>query len=78
MRIRKIQVEGDAGKGTVFRSGVSEIVINTDRASWVCSARNEDEQWRYAKRLQVTLDGVRGTNSMIHDYYRIIRWVAED
>ena len=77
MKIRKIGVEGDAGEGTILRSESGEIVINTDRASWVCSARDEDEQWRYAKRLQQKLDGCRGTNSMIHDYFRLIEMVAQ-
>ena len=40
-------------------------------------ADNRDEQWIAAQHIQEALDGVRGTNSMIHDYFRIFECLAD-
>ncbi|MFQ5495861.1 MAG: hypothetical protein ACE5EX_10825 [Phycisphaerae bacterium] len=37
----------------------------------------EEDLWSMAERLQRHLDGVRGTNSMIHDYYRELRRLTD-
>jgi len=36
-----------------------------------------DPLWEMAERLQETLDGCVGTNSMVHDYYREIARLAD-
>ena len=40
-------------------------------------ADSEDDLWSMAECLQFTLDGVRGTNSDIHDYYRELQRFAD-
>ena len=37
----------------------------------------EEDIWSMAECLQETLDGVRGTNSMIHDYFRELQRFAD-
>ena len=40
-------------------------------------ADDRDDQWSMAEGLQETLDGCRGTNSMVHDYLREIERFAD-
>ena len=40
-------------------------------------AGDPDDLWSMADCLQEILDGHKGTNSMIHDYYRILQDFAD-
>jgi len=41
------------------------------------AADDRDDQWSMAEGLQETLDGCRGTSSMVHDYFREIERFAD-
>lgn len=91
MRITRIDIEGENGaRGTIRRtpgSSTIEVEISTTvpgrfgahRKSRTLTAhvRYENEQFAVATALQEALDGTRGTNSMIHDYYRQIQMLAD-
>ncbi|MEZ6193737.1 MAG: hypothetical protein R3C45_21045 [Phycisphaerales bacterium] len=87
MRTTRIDLEGDAGTGhyaTITRPRNSEHIIVTiltpaepeGRVHHV-QADSEDDVWSMAECLQHQLDGVRGTNSMIHDYLRELQRFAD-
>ena len=91
MKITRIDVEGASGAtGTIQRTSgtnVIEVTMRTPRTgrfgvhrrirTLSASARYENEQFAVATALQEGLDGCRGTNSMIHDYYRLIQQLAD-
>ena len=61
-------------------SGTEHIRVSAQTAA----ARNirervedHDPLWELAERLQETLDGCVGTNSMVHDYYRELERLAD-
>jgi hypothetical protein len=37
----------------------------------------QEDIWSMAECMQIALDGQRGTNSMIHDYYRALQRFAD-
>jgi len=87
MRTTRIDLEGDAGNGhyaTITRPSGSEHIVVTiltpaqpeGRVHHV-QADSEDDVWSMAECLQQQLDGVRGTNSMIHDYLRELQRFAD-
>ena len=92
MRTTRIDIEGQTGKATIFRSG-DEILINLARRteagnttirrgighndSWVISARSQWEQADAAAKLQRALDGQTGTAGDIADYQRVIETFAD-
>ena len=41
------------------------------------AAADRDDQWSMAEGLQETLDGRKGTGSMVHDYFREIERFAD-
>lgn len=41
------------------------------------AADDRDDQWSMAECLQETLDGARGTSSMIHDYLTVLQYLAD-
>ena len=55
---------------------VELIVRGGDRKHHVL-ADDADDQYSMAEILQESLDGCVGTKSMIEDYYRVIRWMAD-
>jgi len=87
MRTTRIDLEGDAGKGhyaTITRRAGSEHIAVTiltpsqpDGRIHHVQADSEDDVWSMAECLQQQLDGVRGTNSMIHDYLRELQRFAD-
>lgn len=56
-----------------------EVVIITPEGERTHRVRRdcEEDLWSMAQCLQHHLDGCRGTNSMIHDYYRELQRFAE-
>jgi len=87
MRTTRIDLQGDAGSGhyaTITRpSGGEHIEVTiltpaqpNGRVHHV-QADSEDDLWSMAECLQLQLDGVRGTNSMIHDYLRELQRFAD-
>ena len=56
---------------------VTIISSTAPRRKHLVHAADIDDQWSMAERLQEALDGRRGTNSMIHDVYRIIQMLAD-
>jgi hypothetical protein len=80
MRIKVIEIEGSGGHLTIERQvdrGLiqirSTIKQNGQYATkrWDIEPRIDDEAlFAIATEVQQRTDGQRGTNSMIHDYYR--------
>ena len=82
MRTRRIELDGSAGHVAIERQpGSTTNRIDSmirepnpgDQAwkTWELPARvGEDELFRVAEEVQRRCDGVRGTKSMNHEYYR--------
>lgn len=82
MRTKRIELEGSAGHVAIERErGSTTIRIDSilrepkrEQAwkTWKVEARviSDDELFAIATEVQRRCDGVAGTNSMIHDYYR--------
>jgi len=91
MKITRINIEGENGATSAIerKSGgnVIEVTIRTPRTgrfgvhfrnrTLTANARYENEQFAVATALQEAMDGCQGTNSMIHDYYRLIQRLAD-
>ena len=81
MRTKRIELEGRAGHVAIDRErGSTTIRIDSilrepkgEQAwmTWEIPARtSDDELFKIAETVQRRCDGVVGTNSMIHDYFR--------
>jgi hypothetical protein len=81
MRTIRIELEGSAGHVAIERKRddttirIDSILREPKREqawkTWELPARVSDEDlFKVAEEVQRRCDGVRGTNSMIHDYYR--------
>ncbi len=83
MKITRIDVAGSNGTFAALRRRIRgafievEILTPAGTRAHVVSADDRDEQFAAAREVQRTLDGGRGTNSMIHDYYRLIQQLAD-
>ena len=91
MKITRIDIEGDSGAtGTIQRKSgdnIIEVIISTPRTgrfgvhsrvrTLTANAHYENEQFAVATVVQEAIDGCRGTNSMIHDYYRLIQQLGD-
>lgn len=81
MKITRIDIEGDAGFRATLRllENYLEILVVASRGAEkrLVHARDGNDQFEAAGRLQRALDGCCGTNSMIRDYYRLIRQLAD-
>lgn len=84
MRITRIDFDGREGyyASAVRRRGSMTIVVTLvtpdfpDGQEYEADGNNQDELFRVAASLQLQMDGCRGTNSMIHDYYRELQRLA--
>ncbi len=82
MRTTRIALEGSAGHVAIARERgsatirIDSIVRDPKRGeqawkTWELPARiSDDELFKVAQEVQQRCDGTRGTNSMVHDYYR--------
>jgi hypothetical protein len=81
MRTTRIELEGSAGHVAIERQrGSATIRIDSilrepkkEQAwmTWEIPTRtSDDELFKIAETVQRRCDGVGGTNSMIHDYFR--------
>ena len=82
MRTTRIELDGDAGHVAIARKAgettirIDSIIRDPKRGqqawkTWEVEAAVSDEDlFQIATEVQVRTDGQRGTNSMIHDYYR--------
>jgi hypothetical protein len=87
MRITRIDIEGASGDGcyaTIERKRDSDYIHvalvtrgNPDGFDHYVMADCDEDIWSMAECMQIALDGQRGTNSMIHDYYREVRRFAD-
>lgn len=89
MRTRRIELEGEAGHVAIERQTggatirIDSIVRDPKRGqqawkTWEIEAAVSDENlFQVATEVQARTDGQRGTNSMIHDYYREMRRFAD-
>ena len=91
MRTKRIELEGPAGHVAIERQRGSDTIridsIIRDPApgtgeqawkTWEVEARiSQDELFKIAEEVQRRCDGQRGTNSMIHDYYRELHRFAD-
>lgn len=80
MRYTKIEIKGEA-KNTSAKIGASDkgamwIQVDITAAgatkTHYVQADDEGDRWSMAECLQQTLDGRRGTNSEIHEYFEVI------
>ncbi len=84
MRITRIDFEGREGyyASAVRRRGSMAILVTLftpdfrDGKEYEADANDQNELFRVAASVQSHLDGCRGTNSMIHDYYRELQRLA--
>ena len=84
MRTTRIDVAGDGNQMTaeLTRYGANIIAVTREGGRMVGNAHivghtQEDNLLELARILQRELDGCRGTNSMIHDYYRLLQSLAQ-
>ena len=85
MRITRIDIEGRAGDyATIERKSGSDYIHvalltpgNPDGFDHYVMADCDEDIWSMAECMQIALDGQRGTNSMIHDYYRELQRFAD-
>ena len=91
MKLKAIEFEGETGNTAKVYLGTNpEETQNTDLFI-ICeiydrrgeiinmhlvSRDDQDDQYSMAECLQNILDGSRGTNSMIHDYFRELQRFA--
>ena len=90
MKIAEVKLTGSIQRGcltpnafaTISRSqgqAIIEITLitpNGERQHYV-EADSEEDAWSMAECLQYHLDGYDGTNSEIHDYYRILGYFMD-
>ena len=85
MRITRIDFEGQAGNyATAVRKRDSQYIDATILTPGTPNGREhhvqadcEEDIYSMAECLQHELDGCRGTNSMIHDYYRELLMLSD-
>jgi len=83
MKITRIDLAGENGTFAILQrklgSAIIEVEILTPGKSRTLTANTsyENEQFAVGTVLQEVLDGCRGTNSMIHDYYRLIQQLGD-
>jgi hypothetical protein len=91
MKITRIDIDGENGAtGTIERKSgdnTIEVTIRTPRTgrfgvhrrirTLTANTHYENEQFAVATALQEAMDGCHGTNSMIHDYYRLIQQLGD-
>ncbi len=85
MRTTRIDLEGKTGHhATITRKPGSdqiEVTVLTPQfpngKKHMVQADCEEDVWSMAECLQHHLDGVIGTNSMIHDYFRELSRFAD-
>ncbi len=84
MKITRTDIEGPGGRATLQRVGDDiEITIASSipnpgpQTHWQVPATDFGEQHWIARHLQAAVDGARGTNSMIDDYYRLIQQLGD-
>ena len=83
MRITRIELAGETKKGqmipdifatirrhTTERKIIVEILQPTGSRTHCVRANSAEDLWSMAECLQESLDGAKGTNSMINDVYR--------
>ncbi len=92
MKIYEMKLEGETNPKTGMPYATATIARNTnseyitaivradtpkfDREHQV-QADDETDVFSMAECLQEMLDGCRGTNSMIHDYYRLLQYFMD-
>ncbi len=81
MRIVSVNVEGEVGKATVFRSESGELVVNIHEprnASWVFTpAEAREEVEGIAARLHKAMEGHDGTVEGVADYVSVLNMISD-
>ena len=90
MRTKRIELEGSAGHVAIERPRgsttirIDSIIANPQKGeqawkTWEIEAKDTDdtELFWIATEVQRRCDGVVGTNSMVHDYYRELQRFAD-
>jgi len=81
MKIIEITVQGAAAYNATIRRQERFIEVRLvgplGAEKRMADAGNQDDQYEAARWMQRILDGGRGTNSMINDYYRLIQQLAD-
>ena len=87
MKVKRIELEGRAGRVAIEREGGS-LAIRIDSIvrdpkgekawmTWKVNARATGELFKIAQIIQRRCDGVRGTNGDLDDYYRELQRFAD-
>ena len=91
MRIMSIELAGSVDRGKRLPRAFARISRTTDDEyievtiirpdcgdrKHMVQADCDEDLWSMAECLQAHLDGCKGTNSMIHDYYRELQRFAD-
>ncbi|HBG28600.1 MAG: hypothetical protein A2Y10_08640 [Planctomycetes bacterium GWF2_41_51] len=83
MKVKTITLEGDTGYiATISREDKSIVCHIADKNGTsvnihLVSPDDRDDQYSMSQCIQYQLDGCRGTNSMIHSYFRFIELFAD-
>jgi len=83
MKVKTIILEGETGYiATISREEKSIVCHIADKNGnsvniHLVSPDDRDDQFSLAECIQFQLDGCRGTNSMKHDYFRVITLFAD-
>jgi hypothetical protein len=83
MRLTRIDVRSDDRRrvAVLTRDGANVIAVIRENCEVVGNAHivghtQEENLFELARIVQHALDGYTGTNSMIHDYYRLLQRLA--
>lgn len=83
MRITRIDFQGNSHAVTITREpgapeiGVTIVFPDRPREVFTVDPANSGELWGLVVAIQPLLDGCAGTNSMVQDYLRAIRCLAD-
>ncbi|OHB60859.1 MAG: hypothetical protein A2Y12_10140 [Planctomycetes bacterium GWF2_42_9] len=83
MKVKTITLEGETGYiATISREDKSIVCHIADKNGTsvnihLVSPDDRDDQFSLAECIQFQLDGCRGTNSMKHEYFRLITLFAD-
>ena len=83
MKVKTITLEGQTGYiATISREPKNILCEITDnngirRGIHHVSTTDRDDQFSMSQCIQFQLDGCRGTNSMIHEYMRMVTLFAD-
>jgi len=83
MKVKTLTLEGQTGYTAILTRDKKSIICQIDDNHGNCinihnvSPDDRDDQFSLAECIQHQLDGCHGTNSMKHDFFRMITLFAD-